>query len=124
MSTVRHYDSHGNPIVAFFEMRKYYQNDSISQKIVSNVLPCRYVCIPDTVIRICKLPITTITVYRVFPGGQVVKDLEPTPRVLGALRRAYKGRGGWVGRQLPDGVVEISRKGRVIVPRYQKFLRF
>lgn len=107
-------DGWNNPIASRELMVLYYKYDPESLKVLRECLPKDYAVIPDMHILIHPKRQEEIYITRVYPGGADSITYYPTARALQALRKAYKGRGGWKGRIDHAGWIAIERRGRVI----------
>lgn len=117
----KRYDAWGNAILPLDAMLAYYANDAKSLEVLNSKLPHRYAVIPTVEIHIAPNQTKEVYVYYIFPGGNESQIIYPSQHALCALRKAYKGRGGWKGYKNKFGYFIIRREGRVIPLSYQKF---
>lgn len=113
-SQSKHYDGWGNPTQDFYSMRIYYPRNSRGWLAIRDSLPYQYACIPAVEIRFRKECPTDLEIFLVYPGGEKHFYKTVPPRALCALRRAYKGRGGWVGSVMLDGSISLRRIGSAV----------
>jgi hypothetical protein len=95
-------------------MVAHYQYSPESVQILRSLLPFQYVCIPTVELRFSLAEVHVIYVHRLYPGGGDFRIHYATERTLKALRRAYKGKGGWVGTKDKDGFIVIRKEGLIV----------
>lgn len=111
---VSHFDGWGNPILDFYSMRNRFPIGSKEREVIRVSLPYQYAIIPDAVIRFYRNDPCQVEIILIYPGGERRFTRCLPERAVKALRTAYKGRGGWIGRVLPDGRINLVRGGSVV----------
>lgn len=115
------YDAWGKKILPHQAMLLYYKDDQNSLDIVRRWMPHRYVCLPNVEIRIGTVGEGFVVVTLIYPGETIEKALEPSTRVLEALRRTYRNGKGWSHECKNGKVVIFRRSGRVIMDPARKY---
>jgi len=114
-----HFDGWGHPTLDHFSMLDRYAQDKKSVKVLREFLPVCYLVIPDVTIRFLSSQPETYEVIRLYPGGEVRKQYDSTPRVMEAFRNVWRGKKpGW-SSECFGGMVSLKRKGFLIPLPYR-----
>lgn len=107
------YDSWGNKILSFMDMRKYYARCDRSLEVLRSCLPHQFTCIPDITIRLDVWDPKHINLTKVYPGETIIVDHYVGERALEAFRNMVrKPKSGW----------KTERKGQTFYFQRKGFL--
>lgn len=115
------YDAAGHRVLSHPEMLLYYKDDKQSLDLVRRNMPHRLVCVPTIEIHIPLGQVSTITVYRIYPGEtiSVVKDV--SVRAVEGLRQTYRRNKGWKPTRTATCACVLRREGKVVLDPLKRF---
>lgn len=115
------FDAAGKRILPHAAMLLYFKDDPKSTDLLKRNMPYRLVCVPAIEIHIPLGEVTSVTVYKIYPGETENEIREVSVRAVEGLRRTYRRGKGWRATRTSTCACVLRREGRVILDPKKRY---